>query len=153
MIQLDRCGQVARRVKQKTECEKRGDGGEDARGKGGNRRGDKGRKLGAVNTIHHGCFAPALRQHLPLFNVYLLTLSLSLSPYIILLFLLFAITLSVSSIPLCSISLCCVFFKSHTFCSRVCLHFVFREMFALTSSATYPSTLFWCEERSAFFRT
>lgn len=81
MIQLDRRGQVARTVRQKTECEKRGDGGEEEVET------EEETKLGAVNTIHHRCFASALRQHLPLFNVYLLTLSPTLSPYIILLLL------------------------------------------------------------------
>lgn len=77
MNQLDQCRQVARRAQQKTEREKRGDGGEDTRGRGRNRRRDKRIKLGMVNTIHHR-FASTLRQNLLLLNADLQVLTLIL---------------------------------------------------------------------------
>lgn len=87
MIQLDQCGQVAGRAKQKTECERRGESGEDIRvqTEGETKRIKLGTDRG-VNTIHHCCSASTPPdQHLLLLNadLHLLTpfLWISLSSF------------------------------------------------------------------------
>lgn len=147
MNQLDQCRQVARRAQQKTERERRGDGGEDTRGRGRNRRRDKRIKLGMVNTIHHR-FASTLRQNLLLLNADLQVLTLILflfGLYSTPLFLLtpfFSRCLSVMLFPrvfsLMFTDLSLFLFYSSLFDLLVC---VFRTVLTVTSN-NYKSDLY-----------
>lgn len=69
MILLDQCRQVAGRGANRRRSVKReGEGGEDIRARGRNRRRDKSIKQGTdrgVNTIHHCCFVSTLRPTPP----------------------------------------------------------------------------------------